>query len=352
MKSLRRVAIVVGLVLLAFWLFGRGGGQAVEPGSVLTLEISGSYVEAPESPIFERLLGSGRQPFMGLLSELEKARRDDRLAAVILHIGSLGVSWGKAAELREAIQALASPGRRVVALLDLESFGANLEYYVASAAPEVFATPGNHSPLVGLAGEYLFLGGLFERFGLEVYVERIGRFKTAGETFGSNQMSAANREMMKSLLDSIDSQFVGGIASSRGLSEEAVRSAIDEAPFDSDRMIALGLLDGVHYLDDLQDEIDADAPQLDGADYAGVDLASVGFEPKASFALIYGSGNVVLGQGTTSRMGSPVMASETVSKALIEAAESDEIAAVILRIDSPGGSPLAADQIWHAVERV
>jgi protease-4 len=353
LKTLRRLAIVFGLVLVAVWLLGRAvPTQTVEPGSILTLEISGRYVESAEPSLVQKLFGRGDRPFIALLSEFEKARRDDRLHAVVLRIGSLGIGWGKAAEIREAIQELSKAGHRVVALLELETFGANLEYYVASAASEVYSAPATHAPVVGLAGEYLFLGGLFERFGIEVFVERIGRYKSAGETFGAREMSAANREMVESLIDSLDAEFVHGIASSRDLSRELVRSAIDAGPVKNSEMLELGLIDGVHFLDELLDEIDPDAPRLDGDDYALVDPVTVGFEPEKHFALVYGSGNVVLGRGSVSPMGGPIMASTTVSEALLEAAEADDIDAVIFRIDSPGGSPLASDEIWRAVERV
>jgi protease-4 len=353
LKTLRVLLLVFGLFLLGTWLLGsEGPDQSVEPGSTLTLEISGSYVESAEPDLFAKLFGQARRPFAALLSEFEKARRDDRLDAVVIRIGALGVGWGKASEIRDGIEALARAGHRVVALLEIETFGANLEYYVASAATEVYAAPATHAPVVGLAGEYLFLGGLFERFGVEIFVERIGRYKSAGETFGAKEMSDANREMVESLIDSLDAEFVGSIAKSRNLSPELVRDAINAAPVKSSELIELGLLDGVFFLDELLDKIGVDAPRIDAADYALVDPASVGFAPEKKFALIYGSGNVVLGRGSASPMGGPVMASTTVSEALLEAADAPDIDAIIFRIDSPGGSPLASDEIWRAVERV
>ena len=105
----------------------------------------------------------------------------------------------------------------MIAYLETAELGANVEYYVAAAADEVRAAPATRSPLIGLAAEYLFLGGLWEKLGVDVEVEHVGEYKGAAETLAERKMSDANREMANSLLDSIDGQFVAGIAEGREL---------------------------------------------------------------------------------------------------------------------------------------
>jgi protease-4 len=205
--------------------------------------------------------------------------------------------------------------------------------------------------MIGLAAEYVFLGGLWERFGVDVEVERVGEYKGAAEMISERKMSEANREMANSLLDSIGAQFVAGIAEGRRLAPEAVRRAIDEAPISPEQLEKAGLIDGIQFWDELVGELGGKEKIVEAEDYAGVDPRRVGFAPTARFALIYGSGNVVVGDGTVSRSGSPIFASDTVSQALADASEDTEIQAIILRIDSPGGSPLAADQIWRAARQ-
>jgi protease-4 len=205
--------------------------------------------------------------------------------------------------------------------------------------------------VVGLAAEYLYLGGLWERFGVEVEVERIGRYKSAAESFAGREMSDAAREMANSLLDSVDAQFVAGIAQGRDLPPDAVRDAIAAAAIDPEEMKRWGLVDGMMQLDELVEHVGG-GEVVTGEDYAAVPPADVGFEPVAQFALVYGSGNVVVGKGRTTPDGSPVLASDTIAEALTDAAEDPEIDAIIFRIDSPGGSPLASDIVWRAIERV
>jgi len=343
------------LVLLAIALvasfFLRGRGPRIAQGSVLVIDLSGEYVESAQPPLFARLTGPSRRPFASLLSLLATAERDSRLSAIVLRVRDLQIGWAKAQELREAIASASSRGRRTIAWLELASFGANLEYYVASAAQEVYAAPATRAPVVGLAAEYLFFGGLLERLGVEVEVERIGRYKSAVETITGHSMSDSMREVAISLLDSIDSQFVSGIAESRKLGEPAVREAIAAAPVDPAQMQKWGLIDGALQWDELMAK-QGDPKEIEGDDYAAVDPAEVGFSPVARFALVYGSGPVVLGKGSLSPSGSLVLASDSVSQALKDAADDASISAIVLRVDSPGGSALASDVIWRAVTHV
>jgi protease-4 len=349
MRRFRRILIVLVIALLLFWWLSPGGGPTVEPGSILALNIEGDYVEAAEPPLLSRLIGVERPPLAALLSNLGKAERDDRLAGVVLRVRDLQIGWAKAQEIRDAIAQVSAAGRRTVAYLELASLAANLEYYVASAADEVVISPAARTPVVGLSAEFVFLGGFWEIFGVELEVERIGEYKTFADTFARKTMSDAHREMANSLLDSIDAQFVAGIAKGRGLTEDFVRNAIDMAAMTPDEMQALKLVDAARFEDEIVAGLGG-GPVIEGRDYALVDPASVGFDPVAQFALVYGTGPVVTGRGTSSRSGAPVLASETVSRALTDAARDDAIHAIIFRVDSPGGSPLAADVVWHATQ--
>jgi protease-4 len=161
-------------------------------------------------------------------------------------------------------------------------------------------------------------------------------------------MSDAYREVANSLLDSINHQFISGIAESRGLTSATVRAVIDRAPMTPREMLKHGLVDEIAFFDELLASFDG--PTVEASDYAQIDPASLGFDPVAQVALVYGSGNVVVGKGRANSRGNPVMASDTVADALEAAADDPEIDAIIFRIDSPGGSVLAADIIWRALE--
>ncbi|MBW2576920.1 MAG: signal peptide peptidase SppA [Deltaproteobacteria bacterium] len=348
MRKFRMLIIVAAVGLVLLWLLAGGEGPSIEDGSILVIQIEGRYSESQDPSLLARVLTDAGMSFAALLSEMKKAERDDRISTVVLRIRNLAIGWGQAQELRGAIRRLEEAGRHPVAYLEVAGFGANLEYYVASAASEVQISPAGFGGVVGLAGEYFFLGQMWKKFGIEFDVARAGRYKSAVETLTGDEMSDAYRETANSLLDSINHQFISGIAESRKLTPSAVRAIIDIAPMTPRDMVENGLADEITFFDELLESLEG--PIVEAADYAQIDPASLGFDPVAQFALVYGSGNVVVGDGRATSRGNPVMASDTVADALEAAADDPEIDAIIFRIDSPGGSVLAADIIWRAVE--
>jgi len=345
-----RLAILFGiplLVLVAMSLFywNRWAGPEVEPGSTLVVDLGGRYIEGDEPPLFAKALGDDSRPITGVLSTLGKARRDDRIDRVVLRIRRLGIGWGKAQELHDAIARVREAGRHTVAYLELASLGANREYYVASAADEIYLVPGASVPLVGLVAQYLFVSELAEKVGIGFDVTKAGRYKSATEIFTERELSPASYEMASALLDSTEAQFVRGIAAGRGLSEEQVRGAIDSGPVLASQLEGFDLIDGVAHLEHILGE----ASVIWDRDYREVDAASLGFSPEANLALIHGTGNVVM-QGSGGPGADSVFGAASASQALRAAAADPAIDAILLRIDSPGGSSVAAEVIWAAVQ--
>jgi len=349
MKRLRRVILLLVVVALLVWWLLPAGGPHVQPGSVLAIQLSGAYVESSAPSFVARALGEARQPFISILGEFAKAERDSRIRAVALRVRRLEIGWAMAQELRSAIGKLRAAGKPTVAVLETGSLGANLEYYVASAADQVLFSPGTSGPLVGLGMEFFFLGDLWKKIGVDPQVVSVGEYKSAAESIAGTRMSPAHREMATSLLDAMWGEFVGGIAESRGLSTEAVRDAIDAAPATAAELEALGLADGTASFDAAVAGLGS--TRIEDTEYRAVDAAEVGFAPVARFALVYGSGLVVMGDGTQSPTGGLRLSSDTVSHALIEAAEDPSIDAIIFRVDSPGGSALASEIVWDAARR-
>ncbi len=351
-SPLARLLLIVVLVVALLQGCSLGGAPSpkVEPGSTLVIELAGGYSESAAPSVLARLAGDGRRTFLSLLSMFTRAERDARIETVVLRIQPLEIGWGKADEIRAAIGRLRDAGRRTVAHLEVQGFAANKELYIASAADEVHLAPGSGVPLVGLAAEYLFLGGFWERLGVDFDVAKAGRYKSAVETYAEREMSEAAREMANALLDDTYQRFVGALAAGRGLAPGQVADAIDKGVVRTQQLEELGLVDGEVHLDVLLERIGG--PVVRHEDYARVDPASLGFDEKARLALIFGSGPVVQGRDQSAPLsGRGVFASESVSEAIVAAAEDPEIDAILLRIDSPGGSALASELIWRAIVR-
>jgi len=349
MRRFRWAVIALVVIGLVYVSTKYSGAPSIETGSTLLVELSGAYVEGPDAPPYAQFLGMDRRSLVSALSELRKAERDDRIGHVLIAVRGLEVGWAKAEELRDAIRALRDAGRHPVAYLEVEGFGANRDYYVASAAEKIYMAPGSGAPLIGLAEEHWFLGGLWHRIGVTMQVAQAGRYKGAVDTLADTEMNPFFREQADRLLDSLDGLFVGGIAESRGVSVETVRKVIATAPAGPEVLEELKLIDGVRTKAALIAELGGEDALIEAKDYAAVDIASLGFDPRATFALIYGAGTIQSGKGSISRTGSPVFASETVIEALQDAAKDAAIRAIVLRIDSPGGGAFPSEQIWQAI---
>ncbi len=356
MRKASRIRVLVLLLLLFLGVFlilrpFSGGPVAdIKKGSTLVIDLGGHYVEAPAASPLARLMGSDTRPFIDLLSTFSLVERDERIATVVLRIQPLEIGWGKADELRAAIGRLREKGRKTVALLEVQNFSANKEFYVGSAADELYVAPGAAVPLVGMAAEYVFLGGFWEMLGIQFDIAKAGKYKSAVEVYAERTMSDASREMANSLLDDTYQRFVEALAADREQTPDAIRATIDRGLVQNPALVEAGLIDGEIHLDELLARLGPDVVEY--ADYLHTDPRSLGFDPKVQFALIYGSGTVVQGDAEASPLSStPSFASETVSKAIRDAAEDPDIAAIVLRIDSPGGSALASELIWRALRR-
>jgi protease-4 len=339
--------LIIALAAILAVVFWQGRGPSVAEGSFFVVEVEGEYVEAQDPQWLARLLGRQPQPLIGLVAALYKAERDDRVAGVALRMGGLDVGWAKAQEIREALGRLREAGKRTVAYVELEGYGGNLEYYVASGADAVYVAPGTRNPFVGMAMEFLFLGGLFEKLGVEVEYERIGKYKSAVESYAERGMSEANREVSEALLDDLSGRFVGDVAESRGLSADRVREIIDIGPTTPAQLLEYDLIDGIAFFDEVI-EREGSPPLVRSDVYGGVRAADVGHSPVASFALIYATGAIVTGKSNATPGGRRVAASESIAEAFETASTDPNVRAIVFRIDSPGGSALASDLIWHA----
>ncbi|HXK24726.1 MAG TPA: hypothetical protein VMS55_18795, partial [Myxococcota bacterium] len=142
MRTIRWTLVALLVLAVIGYAVRRFALPGIQPRSALLVELSGDYVEAPAPPLLAQVLGVEQHSLLETLSELHKAERDDRVANVVLVIRDLQIGWGKAQELREAIASLRDKGRHPVAYLEVGGFGANIEYYVASAAEKVYTAPG------------------------------------------------------------------------------------------------------------------------------------------------------------------------------------------------------------------
>jgi protease-4 len=356
----RAVALVFALIALAamvsiggivFLYLLTARGPSVPDRATLVIRPGGEMLERPPDDVVGQVLGGGAASLRGYVESLRKAKRDPRIAAVLLRPSALDTPfWGKLQELREAILDFRQSGKPVVAFLE---YGGDREYYVASAADRVYLLPTSPLDLAGLASYELFLRGTLDRIGAHPDFVRVGAYKTAPNQLTERRFTPAHREMSESLNRDLYDQLVGGIAEARRTDVQTIRRLLDEGPFSPDAALRAGLVDDLAYLDQLDDRVaalkegTAARELLEESAYQRVSPEAVGIRPQSRIAVLYMSGVIVSGRSTYDVVNGPTTGSDTVVEQLQRIREDDSIRAIVVRVDSPGGSSVASDVIWR-----
>ncbi|HEX8370544.1 MAG TPA: signal peptide peptidase SppA [Pyrinomonadaceae bacterium] len=343
---------IIGIALLAESL----GKPDVPNNSVLVLNVSGELPDySAEDPMAKVFGMESPQSFSSLMTQMRKAKVDSRIGAVLLNVNFPGIGWGKADELRAAIADLRASGKPVYAFMEI---GMNKEYYIASAAEKVFLAPAGDIYINGFAAEVTFYRGSLDKLGIEPEVIAIGKYKNAPDQFTRKEMSEAHAEVMNAIIDEYYQRFINGIAESRKKSPADVKAMIDNAPYHAPEAKQLGLIDEAAYRDQVYDELknrlgykEGDKIRtVSGSSYKEISSDSLGLNNGERVAVVYASGAINVGRSSRSAFGGESLGSDTLVKAINDAAEDTTIKAIVLRVDSPGGSALASDLMWHAIE--
>lgn len=349
------VFILVGIIAMAL-LAESLGKPSVPNNSVLVLSVTGSLPDyAPEDPM-ARLLGvEQKQSFTSLLTQLRKAKIDSRVGGVLLDIDFPGIGWGKADELREAIKDFRASGKPVYAYMEI---GTNREYYIATAAEKIFLPPGGDLYVNGFAAQAMFYRGSLDKLGVEPQFIRIGKYKSAPNQYTEKEMDEGQKETINAILDDYYGRMVSTIAETRKKSPEDVKAVIDNAPYSAPQAKTQGLIDDAIYreqvYDDLKSRLGYKAEDklrtLRASEYREIPSDSLGLNNGEKVAVIYASGAITGGSSNNSPFGGEMVGSDTIVKAVNDAAADSSIKAIVLRVDSPGGSALASDLMWYALE--
>jgi protease IV len=318
----------------------------------LDLLLKDEIVEGhPESSFFSR---KSRTSLHDIIETLHLAAQDRRIAALLLTIEDLDTGWARLSNLRRALSAFRQVGKPIYCFLH---GGGNGEYYLASACNHVFAPPAAHLRLVGLSVEAFFLRDLLDRFGVEAQFQSLGEYKSAAEMLTRTGMSAPAREQIEVLLDDSYDELCGAIRE-RGFSREDVAALINQGPYTAREAAARRLLDGICYQDEMADKLKSDLGAKAHAISAGKYFGGEGFFKRlftfrrARIAFISVLGQIDTGESRRNQAGRDIAGSDTIRAFLDHAEHSRRVRAVILRIDSPGGSGVASDLIWRKVQLV
>ena len=342
---LAAVAIsAAGLVALAFM---SGRGPTVAGNSTLVLAISGDLQEMEPSGVFEQFV-EPPPTVRSVTDALRKAKVDRRVTSVVIRPTTSGALWAKVQEIREAIVDFKRSDKPIIAFLE---FGGDQAYYLASACDKVFLMPTASLELTGLANYELFLRGTLDKIGAFPDALHIGDYKTAANTFTEQTMTPPHREMAQSLNTDLFDQLVRGLADGRHKSEAEARALIDHGPYLPEDAVRAGLVDDLAYEDEIDDKVQLGSGEvryLLQKDYRHILPSSLGLDRGQRIAVIYAVGLISSGESSAGA-GTQVVGSDTIVRYLRRARADNSIKAIVLRIDSPGGSAIASDVIWREV---
>ena len=350
--------IAVGLVLVASFTAAVLGGLAYfvqhqglsasarksdSRSHVLSISLDGSFAENP-APTFQMAFSGGPAPsFPAIIRAIERAAEEPSLTAVFVRIGATDLGWARAREIRDALLRVRSKGKKLTTFL--EDSG-NMEYYMASAADEIVALPEAILEIHGLSAEVMFLRGAFDKFGVEAQFVAMGKYKNAPNQFTEKKLTAAHREQMESLVGGLYREYVSAVAKSRKKTEPEIEAMISAGPYDGASALEAGLVDKLDYPEEALDSVGDTHRHLgDFRDQGGA------FDTRPKVALIFVDGEILAGESQDGGFGSGTVAgADTIAEALRGARDDDSVKAVILRVNSPGGSGSASDVIAREVE--
>jgi protease-4 len=343
------VLVPIAAVLFIYMLASRG--PAVPDDATLVLRPGGELHEVLPDDVLAQVMGREGSSVRAFVENLRKAKRDPRIASVLLMPSGFELPfWGKVQELRDAILDFRDSGKAVVAFLE---YGGDREYYLATAADRVFLLPTSPLDLAGVASYQMFLRGTLDKLGAYPDLIQIGPYKTAANQLTQTGMTPEHREMTEWLNRDLYDQLVGGIADARSMTVERVRALLDEGPFTAEAALRAGLVDDLAYQDQLDDLVaelrpaSGEAELVEASVYQRVSARSVGIQPRSRIALVYASGVITSGESTFDTVNGAVVGSDTMVEQLRRIRGDDSIRAIVLRVDSPGGSAVASDVIWR-----
>lgn len=351
--------IMMALALMSIVGMVASGSQAqdVSDNSVLVLNLKGSIDDqAPSSNYLSTLLGDNfdKQGLTDILDAIDKATYNDNIKGIYIEADALSAGVPTLAEIRQKLTDFRKKGKWIIAYSDSYTQGG---YYLASVADKVYLNPQGSIDWRGLSSQPMFMKDLYAKFGVHYQVVKVGTFKSATEQYTETQMSDANRLQVKAYIDDLWTNICSAVSKSRNISVDKLNAYADEymAIESAEDAKKYRLVDGLLYADQIKAEV---KKQLGIDEKESISQLSVGSMKNVKrqhskgdqIAVYYANGMIVrsIGQG----LGSGVMVAKDVCDDLYALADDDDVKAVVLRVNSPGGDAYASEQLWRAVTQL
>ncbi len=352
--SLLMILVIIGIVTSMVSSVSSGKDTVTPSNAVLLITLDHTITEKTEPNPFEGLDMPGYSGLKSLglndmLGRIKAAKEDSNIKGVYLNVAGVNTGFASMKAIRDALLDFKESGKFIMAYSENYT---QKGYYLSSVADQVYLHPEGGLDFRGLASSVMFLKDALDKLGIDMQVLKVGTYKSAVEPYMMNSMSPANREQVNSYLGSIYETFVQDIAASRKLTADSVKGIANtfaiQQPEDA---VKVHFVDSLLYKDELLTKV---RQRLDVAEKTEIPVISIldyknkpatGKATGDRIAVLYAYGAIVDGEGTTGEIGG-----DKLSRELRELREDDKVKAVVMRVNSPGGSALASDIIWREVE--
>lgn len=362
-------ATVVGLIIFSLicgaisvmsivgMIASESSAKDVSDNTVMVLDMSGMLNERSESTFMDEISG-GNSGLIGLddvLAAIKKAKNNDKIKGIYIEAGMFAAdSYASLTAIRNALLDFKKSGKWIIAYGDIYTQGC---YYVASVADKVFLNPSGRVDWHGIASQPVFLKDLLEKFGVKMQVAKVGAYKSATEMFTGDKMSDANREQVTVYINGLWQNICKGVSESRKISVDSLNAYADRliTLADSKDFVKYKFVDKLIYTDDIKTEInkmlkkEADE-KINTVSLADMKVVKSKEDKGDEIAVYYAYGNIVDQEAGNMMSEGHSIVGKTVCEDLKELMDNDDVKAVVIRINSGGGSAYASEQIWHYVE--
>ena len=356
------VLFIISMVTLFGIMSASDTETIVKKNSVMMLDLNGTLVErTQEDPlgILSQLLGDGSNTYGldDILSSIQKAKENENIKGIYLQANSLGTSYASLQEIRNALLDFKESGKFVIAYADSYTQGL---YYLSSAANKVLLNPKGMIEWRGIASAPLFYKDLLQKIGVEMQVFKVGTYKSAVEPFIATEMSPANREQVTTFITSIWGQVTEGVSTSRNISVDSLNVYADRMLmfYPAEESVKCGLADTLIYRNDVRNYLkklveineDDNLPILGLGDMMNV-RKNVPKDKSGNIVAVYYASGEITDYPSSATSEDGIVGSKVI-RDLRKLKDNDDVKAVVLRVNSPGGSAFASEQIWHAVKEL
>ncbi|MGB6482401.1 MAG: signal peptide peptidase SppA [Candidatus Acidiferrales bacterium] len=345
------ILLVVAAVIIMLWTIPRWSffaGSAISWNSVLVLDLSGPIEEQQPPDVSSIFLGSQPLVLHEIDDAIDQASSDSRIKGLVVRIAPIDTGWAKLEEIHRHLLDFRASGKPSVCYLGYDG-EENEEYYVATGCDQIWLTPTNPLGVRGMMAEATFLRGTLDKLRIVPDFFHIAEYKTATNELTEKKFTPAHREEVTSLLTSLYNQYLDEVSSARNMSRARFADLVQAGPFLAQEALQDKLVDRIGYWDQVQEFFRRKTGSWNPADFAQYRRGlSDGSGPE--IAIIYASGEIVSGASQYSSTGGEIMGGDSVAADIRRARTYSDIKAIVLRIDSPGGSSVASEVIRREVQ--